>query len=254
MTETTQPTIDRALECIDREWAILETERDAFQALLRRVSRIQADAPGSVDASAGGPIAVSTPAARRPSGTLPELRAAYRETVMAVPHYDSEYGESLAENLAAECGHSLAAHLVDGEILTPTVYDAFVAACKRARHERDRTLQHVERERNSIRRHRSELDEIESAVVEAGERIESVSDTRTRSRIDETLATLEARCGDVATARQEWIHDRSVTDVDGIELGLFAYLYADIETRTPVLADVASCLRTIRHHRSRCLR
>lgn len=253
MTKTIQPTIDRALDRLDRERDILATERDAFRTLLRRASRIQVDGPGSMDSPTGGATTVAASVARRPSGNLRELRESYRETVMAVPHYESEYGEPLERNLTVECGHSLASRIVDGEVLTPPVYDAFVEACRRARRERERTLQYVERERDSVERYGSELDAIESAVVDAGERIGSTSDTWTLSRIDGTLATLESRCSDLATERQEQIHDRSATDVDGIEHGLLEYLYAEMETTTPVLADVTACLETIRRDRRRCL-
>jgi len=254
MTETIQPKIDRALTRIDRECELLEAERDAFRALLRRISGIQMDLPGSTDVGTGGAAAVATSFGHRQSGSLHEIREAYRETVMAVPHYDTEYDESLEENLTAECGHSLANRIVDGEGLPPTVYEGFLGACKRAHRERERTLQYVKRERDSVGRYGSKLDDIESAVVEAGERIPSASDTRTLSRIDGTLAGLESRCSDLAEERQEQIHERSATDVDGSELGFLAYLYADLETTTPVLADVASCLETIRHYRGRCLR
>ncbi|WP_136689829.1 DUF7260 family protein [Halorhabdus amylolytica] len=252
MTETTQPTIERALTRAQRECELLDTERDAFRTLLTRVSRIQVDGPGPTTVRTGGSTTVVRSVASQSSRRLQKLRTAYRETVMGVVHYDSEYGESLRENLAAECGHPLARQIVDGETLVPTVYNAFVDACKRARDERSRLCQYVERERDSLGRYAERLDGIETTAVEVGSRIDSTSETESLSRIDRTLERLESRCADLATERQEQIHGRSVADVDGTELELLEYLYDDMETTTPVLADVAACLETIRYHRNRC--
>ncbi|MFB6202040.1 MAG: hypothetical protein ABEI98_08515 [Halorhabdus sp.] len=251
MTETTQPSINRAITRSERERALLKTERDAFRSLLTRVSEIQVDGVASPTVTTGGSTTVVQPVTSRSSRHLRELRSAYRETVMAVPHYEAEYGESLRENLAAECGHSLARQIVDGQSLTPTVYDGFVDACKRARDERERLGQYVDRERDSLERYADRLDEIESTAVEVGSRISSAAYVSPPSRVDETLERLESNCATLAKERQEQLHSRSVAEIDGTEVELLEYLYSDMETMTPVLGDVATCLETIRHHRGR---
>ena len=255
MTVIVQPTIDRARTLVESERHLLETERDAFRDLLSRVATIQPDSPGSTQFSTGGTATVATAVPREPSHSLRQLTTAYRETIMAVPHYDEAYGESLPENLAVECGEPLAGRLLEADVLTPTVYAGFLDACREARTERERTLGYVDRELASLRRCGDELAEIESAGVDAGARIASASGTQTLSRIDDRLATLESRCERLIAERQQRVHDRSETDIDRIDgLGFLEYLYADLDTTTPVLVDAADCLDTIRSHRCRCLR
>ncbi|WEL16198.1 Uncharacterized protein SVXHr_0013 [Halorhabdus sp. SVX81] len=253
MPEIVQPKIDRAYDCIDEERALLEAERDAFQTLRRRVSTIQVDQSGPTAVETGNTVAVTTPSFRPQSGGLRKIRDAYRETVMAVPHYDSEYGESLRENLEVECGASLARHLLDGDVLTPAMYNAFVDACTQAQDTRERTLTRIEHEQQSLERFETALTDIESTVIDVSEQLESAS--RSRARIDETLETAQTRCMDHASERQEQLHERAEKDIPGVErLSLVEYLYADLETTTPVLSDIAACLETIRHQRRRCLR
>ncbi|MFB6128510.1 MAG: hypothetical protein ABEJ47_01990 [Halorhabdus sp.] len=253
MTTITHPTIEAARTEIDAEREILVTEREAFQSLVRRVSEVTVETP-QMTAGTGTAVVATTPI-QAPSAGLQEIRTAYRETVMAVPHYESEYGESLRENLRVEVGASLAEQILDGDALTRPVHDAFLGAARRAMDERRRVQQYVDRERDSLRRFEAELTEIESAVVEIGTERTSASGTQALASLDDRLATLESRCADLAKERQQRVHDRPETDYDRIDgLGVFEYLYADLETTTPVLSAIASCLATIRHHRRRCLR
>lgn len=252
MTAITHPTIEAALTEIDAEREILATEREAFRSLIRRVSEVAVETPQT--AAAGTAVAVKMPV-QTTFSSLSEIRTAYRETVMAVPHYESEYGESLRENLTVEVGGALAKQLLDGDALTRPVYDAFLGAIRQAMDERRRVQQYVERERDSLEHFDASLTEIESAVAEAGAELTSVSGTQSLSRIDARLATLQSRCEGLATDRQQRLHDRPETTFDWIDgLGVFEYLYADLETTTPVLSAIASCLATIRNHRRRCLR
>lgn len=252
MTAITHPTIEAALTEIDAEREILAAEREAFRSLIRRVSEVAVETPQTT--AAGAAVAVTMPV-QATSSSLSEIRTAYRETVMAVPHYESEYGESLRENLTVEVGESLAEQLLDGDALTRPVYDAFLEAIRQAMDERRRVQQYVERERDSLQQFDASITEVESAVAEAGTELTSASGTQSLSRIDARLATLQSRCEDLATDRQQRVHDRPETSFDWIDgLGVFEYIYADLETTTPVLSAIASCLATIRDHRRRCLR
>ncbi|WP_135666068.1 DUF7260 family protein [Halorhabdus rudnickae] len=192
--------------------------------------------------------------AQKSSRDLRRIRDAYRETVMAVPHYEREYGESIRENLAAEFGTTLAGHLADSDVLTPAVYETFLDACKRGRDERGRLLRTIEREQESLQRWETELTAIEVAAHDAAEGITATTGSRTLSRIDRRLETLEARCMECARARQELLHEHSGREFQGTDgFGFMEYLYTDMDTTTPVLSDAGACLETIRHHRRRCL-
>ncbi|QSG04717.1 DUF7260 family protein [Halapricum desulfuricans] len=253
MTEIAQPHIDRALAAVETERDVLQAERDAFQTLLRRVSAIEVDTGGPV-ARPGAVTAVSVPRSSGEARGLEAVRSAYRDTVMAVPHYDEEYDESLRENLAAEFGAQLAARVVDGNALTRQVRDGLLDACRQSREERKRVLQHVERERDRLVAFETRLSEIERSIIEAGAAIASASGSRELSRIDRRLATLQSRCLDLADDRQAQVQAPSQTDIPGTDFGLHEYLYGEMETPAPVLSDVAACLETIRRHRIRGLR
>ncbi|WP_456264523.1 DUF7260 family protein, partial [Aeromonas schubertii] len=54
-----------------------------------------------------------------PTDGLNDVQQAYRETVMSIAHYDEEYDEPLAQNLAFEVGEELAAAIMTHSQLTP---------------------------------------------------------------------------------------------------------------------------------------
>jgi hypothetical protein len=255
MTDIRQPHIDRALAAVQAERDILEAERDAFETLLRRVSAIQVDARASTTVQSGAVTAASMARSADIARGLRDMRDAYRETVMAVPHYEAEYDESLRTNLAAEFGEPLASRVVDGHVLIRQVYDAFTDACTQARDERKRALQYVEREQERLSAFEADLTATERDVVKAGAAIESASGTRQLSRIDDTLATLQSRCLDLARERQAQLRASEQIHVPGSDsFGFYEYLYADMETPAPVLSDIGACLETIQGHRMRGLR
>ncbi|MFW6017280.1 MAG: DUF7260 family protein [Halapricum sp.] len=251
MTEIRQPHIGNALERVDAERDVLEAERDAFQALLRRVGEIGVDSQGTI-ARPGATTAAVTVRSTTGSRRLRRIREAYRETVMAVPHYEDEYGESLRTNLTAEFGEEVAGHVVGGDVLTPRIHGAFTQICKQARDDRKRVLQRIERERERLVSFDADLTTIERDVVDAGAEITPETGTRRLSSIDDTLAALRSRCLDLVAERRKQVHARKEMEIPGAEgFGLHEYLYAGTETPAPVLADIAACLGTIRSHRIR---
>lgn len=255
MVRTRQPTIDSALTCVGEEIDLVGTEREAFGRFLARLRDAQ---PTGFDAASratgGGPTALTAGEAGTTT-ELREIRRAYRETVMAVPHYEREYGDTLRESLSEELGETLAGHVVDGQVLPPPIREALVAAVERARRNRGDFLGLLRRERESLETVAEGLNDVESRLVELDPRIATAPDSDQLAAIDSTLAALEQQCTDLATTRQETIHGRTVRRVSGIDgCSLVGYLYADMGTTTPALADVASCLDAIRHQRRRCLR
>ncbi|MFB6142965.1 MAG: hypothetical protein ABEJ30_06445 [Halorientalis sp.] len=94
-------------------------ERDAFERFDDRVAAVE---PVSLDA----PSRVSPAFQRGPTpDRLDRVRSAYRETVMAVDHYEEVYGEPLAVHAASELSPELAA------VLRPGTDRAFTRVFKR---------------------------------------------------------------------------------------------------------------------------
>jgi hypothetical protein len=255
MVRTRQPTIDRALALVDEETALIETERKAFERFLARLRDVPATGlEGASQATGGGPTALTTGEATS-SDALRRIRRAYRETVMAVPHYDREYGDTLRESLTEELGGTLASHVVDGLVLTPPIHDALVGAAEQVRDDRDSFLQQLRRERESLQTVADELNDVEAQLVELDERIEAATRSTRLAALDQRLESLERRCSELATRRQERIHNRRARELSGVDaVSLAGYLYGDLETDTPALADIASRLEAVRTHRTRCLR
>lgn len=254
--ETRQHRIETALETLDHELSCASDERDAFERLRARIASIEPNTVTPVEASVGpaGDAAVLSGRPDRPSSSVRAVRQAYRETVLSVSHFEAEYGESLAESVAAELGTTLATRLCDGGRLTPQVHDTLLAACDRAIEERETYRETLETERTSLCRTRDRLDEIETRAVELGRAIDATTASREYGAIDRELRGLEADCDSLVERRQELLHGRSTAGLVGISgERLLRLLYDDCDVTCPALADVASCLDTIRTHRERCL-
>jgi len=241
--------INRAIALVEEEIDLIRRERDALDRFLVRLRDTESD---SFDSTGHG-LGLVTGVTGTSDG-LRTVRRAYRETVMATPHYESEYGDTLRESLASEVGAPLARHVMDGDALTPKLHGALVQASEQSRDDRDDFLRVLCRERDSLRNVETQLNSIESCVVELRERLSTEPESTQLADINETLETLEGRCTDLANCRQDTIHNRCLRKTSGVGDGsLVWYLYSDMETVTPALSDIASCLDKIRHQRMRCL-
>lgn len=253
--ETSHPRIENALCVIDREIECIEAELTAFRRFRSRVRSIEPTSPAAagVDASGGGASSMLA-TATKPDAGLRSVRSAYRETVMDVPHFEAEYDDTLEANVAVEFGADLAAQLAGGARLTPQVHEAVLAASERARDERETMLPVLERERDSLTTVRDRLDDCERRATVLGANARRTVDSTRLSDIDERLADIEAECEAVAARRQRRLHDRSAAALSGIdETSLAQYLYADEAVTCPALADIVTCLETVRRQRRYCL-
>lgn len=257
MVETTQPNIEQALERCDQERAVTVTEQRAFERLYSRLQGMQ-PSPQSVDqsptATRTGPVLLDRNT-RAENASLRSFREAYRETVMSVPHFESDYGCTLAESLTAEFGSELSGEVIEGNEWTPWLYDNLREACRRSCAERDAHTKRLARERESLTTISLRLDECESRVVaHASDASASVS-SEELSRIDERLADIETECADISASRQSFLQHHLEVSHPGITGDeLVEYLYQDMEASYPALTDIADCLQAVRAHRRACLR
>jgi hypothetical protein len=256
MVQTCHPRIDRALEIVDRETDFAASERRAFERFRSRLTDEKPDLPrAQTDTGAGGATALVTGVTASPgNASLRNVRAAYRETVMAVPHFESEYGGGLAENLAAEFGPDLAAQVADGQRLTPVLYDALLAASEACREERAAYERTLDEERESLRDVRRGLADCEARASELGDTVAAADDSRALAALDDRLAALEREVADLAAARQDLVHGRTARKLSGVSgESLTSFLYDNCEETCPALAAVASTTETIRSLRRECL-
>jgi hypothetical protein len=222
--------IDEARRVVAAERSTVSDEHDAFEAFDRRVADLS-----TVTVATEPPVMTDT----HPSdSSLERVRSAYAETVMSVPHYEAEYGDSVPESLAVEFGEDLAAAVVGGTALTPECRDAVRAAAAAARQERSDFLDVLDREAES-------LATAADAVADVRTTVEGLDDRPLPTRgFDDLrdcwsrLTDLEARTDAIGMRRQETIRGHR-GDLPGVPTDLTEYLYADLSVSYPVLATVA---------------
>lgn len=230
-----------ALEPVGRAEDRVEWEREEVAAECRALDRF-ADRVEAIEiprpvlpAQAGG----SLPAVDDAAGRMERVRTAYRETVMALAHYDREYGEPLVVHLAGEVGSDLArgVHAGGDEVFTPQFKGALLAAVRQARDERDAFLSTLEAEAASLAEAREALGAVAEALARDGE--------GRRAGDRGPPGPLPERLDAVVAERQELLHRRSpphrVTGHD-----LCTYLYQGEEWTYPVLAAAAALRRRLR--------
>jgi hypothetical protein len=248
---------ERATDVVTDELGVIEEERDAFRRFARRLDRVdpRQPTPKSAGTASAGGMTAAVVEQQTADSALREVRTAYRETVMATPHFEREYGESLAESMATEFGPELASQIAEGASLTPVAYAGLREATAEAISDRTEFLRVLRRERESLERCAGALTEIQSALDDLYDRLAADPDSATLGTIDAQLQDLEAECETLSNARQQTVHNRSGVVLSGVdETSLAQYLYAGLETVCPALSDVTECTETIRGCRERCLR
>jgi hypothetical protein len=234
--------IDAALDAVAEERATIRDEYEALEAFDGRVAELP-----TVTVSTGPPL-VTDP---QPSGqSLDRVRTAYAETVMATPHYETEYGDTVAESLAAEFGDDLAAALLGGKALTPELRDAVRAAADAARREREEFLDVLDREADSLSTAADDVAAVEEAFESIDDRplpARSFDDLHDRWS---TIRELQARIEGISLRRQETIRGHR-TNLPGVPTDLSEYLYHDLSSSYPALASVADLGERLDHARGR---
>jgi len=234
--------IDAGRAAVGDERAAVRAEYEALAAFDRRVAELS-----TVTVPTGPPL-VADP---QPSGqSLARVRAAYAETVMSVPHYEAEYGDTVAESLAAEFGADLAAALMGGTALTPEVRDAVRAATVAARREREAFLDVLDREADSLVAAADDIAATESSLESLDDRPLSARPFDDLYDLWSTLRTLDARVDGIGLRRQETIGDHR-TALPGVSTDLCEHLYADLSASYPVLASLADLAERLTRARRR---
>jgi hypothetical protein len=237
VTDTDVDRLATAERILRRERRRTVDEREAFDALRAAVrdTPTERDRPVSPDSPA--PPVLSRPTNTGSNGTT-AVRRAYERTVMTVPHYEEEYGDALGESLEAEFGTEVAVGLTDLGRLTPGLKRAVLDAAGAARTERDRFVEALDAEADSLRESGTRLAAIRDELgTLAGE---PIPDFGAQEAVRARLGVLADDCDAVADDRQailrEW--DDRFDPPAGVP-DLPRYLYTDLDATYPVLATVA---------------
>jgi hypothetical protein len=242
--------LKRAESLLTRERRRTRAERRAFEEFGTRVEAIAASG-GTGDRAPSAPLVRSpTDAAHR------EVTEAYRETVMAVPHYDDEFGEPLAANMRAELGVDVATALLDGGQFSAPVKEWVLETASEMVAQRDRYLAVTDAEAASLSDSRARLASLHEAVRDcrsppAEDQFADLRATWNR------LTELRADCDQLLRERQAWLQNRASSGTSkSNRWEVLAYLYGPLSASFPVLdagVAVVACIDRQRRERERAM-
>lgn len=237
--------IRKGLSQVEEEQERARTEQSAFDDFLHQVERIDAlNASTVLPAAHSGQVHVSR---RSSDQRIAKVKRAYAETVMDVPHFEAEYGESLEENMAMELGEEVTASLLAADRFTPQLKEGLLFGAQRAREERTSILRMVRTERKDLREAWQTLDGLESErSAIAGRANDEFGGCR---EAYDHLKTLSERCERLLEERQTQIHrQRAQGEYDSLH-HLCKYLYEPLGTAYPVLKAGTTVLDRVRQTR-----
>lgn len=236
-----------AIETAEREQQEIRAEQDAFETFAQEVE--------SMSARSGQP---STPCAvpadlTSPTEQLQTVRTRYRETVMATDDFEDAYDETLAEHLTAEFGPDLAAVLTGGGQLTAPVKQLLLQQAHGAVTQRERLLEEIEAERQSLKRIGPKLDPVDCTLertTTGALRQEPFDQLIER---EHELRTRRQTCEQLLARRQQDIHEnRPAARTENILVQ--EYLYSAMDVTFPALASILDRIERLDDHRQNVAR
>jgi len=235
------PRIDAALATVEEELGILETERTALDRFRSRLQGL--DSVVTTRSTGGaGPTSTATVSGADPA----DVRAAYRDTVLAMDHYDREYGEPLLVHVALEFGPQVVGILGGDVPLSSMQLDVVEGAIDQRIEERRAFTREIATERDSLESVSRRLGAIERAFYEDQREPGPGGEGATEDRGTPTSSELVADCEALAAERQDAIHSAPVSAHAGVdEESLVEYLYGDTDCRFPALAEIADVAERI---------
>ena len=228
---------EKAANALAREHRRTAAEVEAFRAFEERVGEVTRDTGTAVGKAA--PVQ----AVASPGRGLDRVREHYRETVMAVPHYEAEYAESYAESVREELGPDIGALLVGGQRFERHHKHAIVSKSREIRELREQLLAALDAERES-------LTALRDPVCSLAEQIDSLGsaglDTDSYSQLDayrSRLDVVETRCHELIERRQS----ETVTERRSLSLpiggpDIQTYVYNDLPVNYPVIATLTGLI------------
>jgi len=234
-------------------------ERDAFEEFADQVTEFDpAPVESSVTTFGGGATGVYR--ADRAAGgggggdiRLRRVLAAYRDTVMSLPHYRKEYDETIPESLAAELGPDTTASLASNGTLSSGAQSALVSRSRRAATARLSLADAIGTEIDALTAFESDLTCIDRRRRRLIEHLDGVRGDRTGAAIDvwERLDGLGAECDEIAADRQRSLDDPpmapTAAGIPDENRAFYAYLYASMDgPQYPVLAQIAELAERVR--------
>jgi|AntDeeMetageno50_2_1112565.scaffolds.fasta_scaffold02947_3 hypothetical protein len=249
-TQVVPTHVRSAIATVETERDRIATERDAFAKFISCISSLDISSgdlsPDHTQQAPTQTLVTSEPAVHGES-PLARVRDAYRDTVMSVPHYDEEYGDSLPESLAEEYGPEIAAAVLTNDQLTPHLRDRLIHVSHQARQSRHALLQGLKNEHTA-------LEAADETLTRLGTDLDDVLSARSfHTWTDEDLVATrdclharEQECDQLAADRQTTLQKQRIPSTHHIDHEFTQYLYESLPVTYPALTDIASLVETLR--------
>jgi hypothetical protein len=185
---------------------------------------------------------------------LQEVRQQYRKTVLTIPNYENEYGESLEEHLAAEFNADMASVLIEGHQFTQPIQQMLVQQSRQAARRREPLLEALTAEESSLADAKSHLQSTDAIIDKMAPRELPPQPFGELVTIDSDIQQTSRRCERLLAERQRDIHQMNQQFSESSESLLQEYFYKRLDVTFPVLTTTLDRLRQLRERRSDLIR
>lgn len=225
---------DTALDRGRRERSEIEQECHAFRRFRQRIQSLETHTPQIQQSSFG----VQKVFSHSKRSVRDVIEPCYRETVMAVDHYDDVYGDSFEESINAEFGGDVARQISGATSFSPVLQHRLLDAAQQCLDNRHVFLKTLKDEHIMLEDAHSTVCTIQQTLSESDDdQVETPSNGQLIKRYEQ-LQSLEDECERWLQRRQQQIHDRQLKrPVDESDDGaLCPYLYASLDVTYPILS------------------
>ena len=234
--------LEAAVEALQTERRRTADELEALKTFERHIRAISSEEP---NISNRQPVALTTTETGHSAG-LRQVRKAYESTLMDVPHYFEEYDDTYPESLAEEFSPDIASALTNGTAFNKQCKQTVLSAISESQSSREALLDVTDRERESIRNARAELE----PLFEECDQMRSLQfDKEAFGALDAYRARLQVildNCQALSHRRQKAIFDsRRIQKLPADVPDITIYFYQTLDTDYPVMSLVAELLETI---------
>jgi hypothetical protein len=235
-----------AITAVREEQSRTEAEREAFEEFAAELEQLDATNDPGPTATAVGSRSLGN-GSSAPAATTETVQALYRETVMGVDHYETEYDEPLPTNVAAELGADFRTALLTNDHLTTPLQQALV--------EKSRVAARSRAEFESLVQ--SELRSLTGAETRLRSAAGTVAQVRDRDFTRQPIDNFEAGTRQLQAVERECeslIADRQAEYVDAPEedgLNFREYLYQEYEWTHPAVGDALDLIESVREAETR---
>ena len=238
-----------ARDVLAEERSRIRLEAEAFATFTDRIAEIDVSTTGTAVKAPGATTVLD---AATTGANLVQVRDAYSDTVMAVPHYEDEYREPLAVNMGIEFGEDVASAVRGNTGLTPQLKQTLIERSRTAHDQRVTLLGQLEGEAEALDDAERELAKVRRSAHRVEQAPLEQYDFDQLAAEWHLLSDRERECEAVVTERQESIRARE-RETRRVNSGptFEEYLYDPLEVTYPVLATGTELLDRVRDARTR---